>query len=468
MSSADAAALRGNRALFDRYRRGYINLVEVFFSKSAVLNLAPVEGEWVGYFIQSKAACLDTARYLHELGMHTVIYATSYGYHSLDDLEIAMRHPDWLAYNESGQPDGVHCEVRNEDAFRFAPKRPGPNVGCFDGVNFNWTNQGLLDYHIGQLIANQRMFGTDGVRYDGEPGAIWGKRDITGQPFPDAVGRAAERVRIVRHIRQRVNAAVPGYVFMFNAGSAVGLGNPVDVESGTLDPVLLPIVENGGSLCNEEMRQAYSALNRFHEWKKFADGVVSDVDLCRAAGGYAYALFPWTSTVHRNSSEVGYSILLAAGNHPWFCMPWLDAPSDPGGSHYPIQQELCAFATRFSAFLWGPRIERIRRPDEQVVVTSGRGQIWWRDFVHECEVGDRKYLVVHLLNAPPNRAIGVMGQPLPEPIPDVHVRFKLPVARVWAATARPGPLQYGEVQERSGEVLVPSLRLWTMVVAQLE
>lgn len=468
MTSAEPAALAGNHALFDRYKQGYINLVEVFFTKSAVLNLAPVEDEWVGYFVQSKAACRDAMQYLHGLGMKTAVYVTSYGYHSLDDLEIPMRHPEWLAYNEAGQPDGVHCEVRNEDAFRFAPKRPGPNVGCFDGVNFNWTNQALLDYHVGQLIANQRMFGIDAVRYDGEPGAIWGKRDITGKSFPDAAGRAAERVRIVRYIRAQVGKALPEYGFMFNAGTAVGTGNPVDVEKGTLDPALLPVVEKGGSLCDEEMRGAYQAINPFHEWKRFADAVVSDVDLARRAGGYAYVLFPWTSTVHRNSDEIGYSILLAAGDHPWFCMPWLDLKNDPGGSHYPVQRELFAFATRFSAFLWGPGVERVRKAEEAVEVSSDKGEIWWRNFVHRRSVGGKQYVIVHLLNAPPSKEIGVTEQALPEPVEAVRVRFKGAVKRAWVATARPGAggMAYGEAEVQDGEVRVGKLRVWTMVVAE--
>ena len=297
---------------------------------------------------------------------------------------------------------------------------------------------------------------------------------------------------MVRHIRTRVRQACPDYLFMWNTGCAVGPDKPVDLERGVLYPPLRVLVADGGALCDEEVRLAYSAINKYHEWKKFADCMVSDVDLTRPVGGHAYVLFPWVSSVHKNADELGYSILLAAGHHPWYGMPASDYQSNPGGSHYPVQKELFAFATRFSAMLWGRGIERVREPDKVVRVTSDKGQIWWRTFVHRRTLADgRQYLVVHLLNAPPTRTIGVIAQPLPDPIDHVRVRFAVPVKKVWTACARPGParpveappeiriwhgakvhehygpMRYGPAACANGLVTVPRLRVWTMVVAEL-
>ena len=146
--------------------------------------------------------------------------------------------------------------------------------------------------------------------------------------------------------------------------------------------------------------------------------------------------------------------------------------------------------------LWGKGIDRVREPETIVEVTTGQGEIWWKNFVHQRTLADgRKYLIVHLLNAPPNKGMGVTEQPLPEPIKNVQVQFKAPVKKIWTATARPGPakiitltkeerkgpnyrralthetygpMKYGEAKVvEAGKIVVPELRMWTMVVAEI-
>lgn len=475
-------------------RQGYSNIIEHFISESSVLDLAPdVDEIHGGAYWNSVTAIRAGIAEAQKYGIANVVYTTSYTSHGLADLEIPMRHPEWLAYNEYGQPDGVAVDVLQEDKRRTPIPRKIDNPGPFCSANFDWTNQELLDFHIDSLIANRNLVGMDGVRYDGHPGTIWAKYDINGKPLPTGEERLRETLRIVRHIRERITTAFPDYVWMFNAGTAVGGANPVDLEKGVLDPALVPVVENGGAMCDEEQRGAYSAYNRFHAWKAFADVMVSDVDLSRGGGGYAYCLFPWASTVHRNSDEIGYGIMLAAGSHPWFSYSNDEYANNPGGSHFPVQHELFAFATRFSAMLWGHGIERVRQADQVVQVASDKGEIWWKNFVHQRTLADgRKYLIVHLLNAPPNKEIGVTEQPLPDPIANVKVTFRAPVKKVWLCTARPGPartvsragqrkfhwsqadeyeamgpMQYGTTEVKEGAVTLPELRMWTMVVAEL-
>ena len=483
-TNSTGAFLRQIPRRMARIRSGYVNICEYYAAKSYSLNMAPEEDEWAGLFWQSKEALRRMIREGHRHGQKAVLYATSYGGHSIDDLDLPLRHPEWVTYNRLGQPDGAGIDVKNEDALRLVPKRNTHYPACMPSTRFNWMNQGLLDHHIDQLIANKKMFGMDGVRYDGEPGSQWGQFDVTGKPMPGPAERVRQHIRMIRHIRTRVRKAWPDYLFMWNAGKAVGEA-AVDLRHGVLAPALAALVADGGAMCNEEVRLAYAPHNAFHQWNAFADCMVSDVDLTRPAGGYAYVLFPWTSTVHRNTDEIGYSILLAAGHHPWYGMPVNDYKTDPGGTHYPVQKELFAFATRFSAMLWGHGIQRVREPEKVVTVASDKGQIWWRRFVHRRVLADgRAVLTVHLLNAPPTPGMGVLKQPLPDPIDRVRVRFAVPVKTVWLATARPGParqvkqgrkvhetcgpMQYGPVACTQGELVVPRLRVWTMVVAELD
>ncbi|MCG2659974.1 MAG: hypothetical protein L6437_07000, partial [Kiritimatiellae bacterium] len=90
--------------------------------------------------------------------------------------------------------------------------------------------------------------------------------------------------------------------------------------------------------------------------------------------------------------------------------------------------------------------------------------------------------------------------PLPAPIDNVTIQFKTPVKKVWFATARPGPVRvvnmspdelwkialtgfgvkrtatqewYGPMRcdpasPADGKVVLPQLRVWTMVVAEMQ
>ncbi|MCG2660951.1 MAG: hypothetical protein L6437_11990 [Kiritimatiellae bacterium] len=482
------------------HKKHYVNIGEYFVGKSHVWNLAPEEDEYPGgAYWESNTAVKTGIEEGHKYGIKSVIYVTSYSTHGLDDLEISLEHPEWLVYNKYGQPDNCGVNVKREETVRFPQYGVGPQPGCFCSCNYNWLNKEALDYHIDQLIANHKLVGMDGIRYDGEPCSPFvyhlGMLTVEGRKvMPDEETLAKERVRIVRYIRERVRKEIPTYLFMFNSGEAVGVHMPIDVENGVLHPSNKPIVEGGGALCNEEIRGAMSAANRFNNWKLYADVVVSDVDLTRAGGGYAYCLYPWPSTIHKNAEEIGYSLMLAAGDHPWFASTYDDKADGLGGSHYPIQKELFAFATRFSAMIWGRGIERIKKASEVVEVSAPTGVIWWKNFVHQRTLADgRKYVTVHLLNAPPNKGMGVVEQPLPEPIKNVQVLFKVPVKKVWIATARPGPakvitltkeemsgenwrrapsheeygpLKYSPVALEGGKLIVPELRMWTMIVAE--
>ncbi|MHB9024419.1 MAG: hypothetical protein ACYC7E_09620 [Armatimonadota bacterium] len=481
MTFGHEAFLRGVPAKILEFRRGYMNILEYFNGRSYSLNLAPDEEEYPSKFWISKKGLLAMAREARAHGMLGVSYVTSYGSYGIDEVDIALRHPEWVAYNDRGQPDSGY-NARGEELYRLrAQRETSYETDVMPSLNLNWLDGTLLEYHIDQLIANKAMFDMDGVRYDGEPGQIWGAFDVTGKPMPGPEVRAKERIRIVNRIKERVRKAYPDYLLMFNAGAAVGLEKMPDLENGVLDPQLRPLIVDGGALCDEEVRLACDAYNRFHEWKKYATLMVSDVDLTRKEGGFAYVIFPYPWSVHRNSTELGFSIMLAAGHHPWYAMPHNRDAKSPGGTHFPIQQELFAFATRYSALLWGRGIDRVRAPEETVTVSSPTGQIWWREYVHRRTLPDgRTYLIVHLLNAPPTKEIGVLTQPLPDPIRDVQVRFSVPVNTVWAATARPGPglpqpeggeacgpMRVETLPVTQGQAVLPDLRVWTMIVAEL-
>ncbi|MCG2661097.1 MAG: hypothetical protein L6437_12740 [Kiritimatiellae bacterium] len=489
----DEAHLKEYEHALFLHQASYVNIGEYFVGKSTALSLAPEgEDEYPGadYWNSNKAVKFSIDE-MHKRGLKGVVYVTSISTHGLDDLDYLIKHPEWIMYNEYGQPDNCYADVEREDKHRFPEKHMYPQPGPFCSVNINWMDKGLLDHHIDQLIANNKMFGMDGVRYDGHPGSQWGKLDVTGKLLPTGEERRKAQYSMIKHIKNRVKKSCPDYLFMFNHGV---VSDYIDAK-GELHPAAKEALADGGAWCDEELREANASYNRFNSWEEYTKCLMSDVDLARANGGYAYLLFPYTSTVHKNSDEIGYSIMFATGNHVWWGMPKYHFERDPGGCHYPIQKNLYAFATRFSAMLWGHGIERIKEPEGIVNVESDKGKIWWKQFVHRRKLKDgREYVIVHLINAPPNKNIGVTEQPLPEPIDNVKIKFKIPVKKAWLATARPGsdakeeqghiryestfysmdkkyenymPMQYGEASYADGVVTVPQLKVWTMVVGEV-
>ncbi|MCG2661725.1 MAG: hypothetical protein L6437_15945, partial [Kiritimatiellae bacterium] len=335
-------------------RAHYLNIGEWYPAKSSVWNLAPKEDEWSGGFWNSKKALQLGIQEAHKHGMKAVVYATAFAMYGLDPVDVSLRHPDWILYDKTGRPapEWTIVDVKTEDLLRSIETgavKDKYTPACFTSIFGNWMVPEHLDFHIDQLIANAKMFGMDGVRYDGHPGvpSIFNAAllNVEGRPVTTAENCDKEADRILKHIKQRIRKELPNYLFMYNAGCVF---RNVD-SSGNIKEGMQEVPRDNGAWCDEEFRGAYSSYNEFHEWKKYADLLVNDVDVMRKVGGHAYGLFPWASTIHKNAIELGYSIMLATGDHPWSADPEHDDTSYPGGSPYPIQKELYAFATRFSA-----------------------------------------------------------------------------------------------------------------------
>jgi hypothetical protein len=74
---------------------------------------------------------------------------------------------------------------------------------------------------------------------------------------------------------------------------------------------------------------------------------------------------------------------------------------------------------------------------------------------------------VHLINEPPSPTIEAKTQQLPAPISNIAVKFKVNVKKVWLASCTPD-VRYQQVPVENGTITVPELKIWTMVIAELE
>ena len=239
-------------------------------------------------------------------------------------------------------------------------------------------------------------------------------------------------------------------------------------NAGVKDADIAEICRDGGAPANEPIRESMETTSQYHTWKAFTQYMLNDADTARKLGGYAYDYLnpPFPGCVIPNVDRIQYPLLFAAGCHPWFSFPGRDLKVDHGGSHFPVQRDLFRLATRYSAVLWGHGIDRIRDATTTVEVTSPKGTVWWQDFVYARKLADgRMQWVVHLINEPPSQNIERNSQELPQPQADIPVKFKIPVAKVWALRAEPD-LEVKPLTVTNGAVTVPQLGIWTVLVAE--
>jgi len=207
-----------------------------------------------------------------------------------------------------------------------------------------------VDWGIRQLIESKRMFGWDGVRFDGHfvvPTAyVSGVLDLDGKPVP--AGDEGEKITAANtlYTKQQVFKVFPDYLFMYN-------GATYDAVHNRPLPDGVSMASQGGLVADESYRTYYEVVSAWNSWKSFAGRLVQEADRCRSLGGFAGGYMPPPWCVNPNADRIQYSLLFAAQNHPFFSFPALNRPADVGGTHFPIQKDLFRFVTRFSAFIWG-------------------------------------------------------------------------------------------------------------------
>ena len=446
-------------------REAYCNVMEFFaWCPDNFANLAPAEETWANSFYESKTALQRAVAAGHALGVKSLHYAAGYTW-SRPGYDLVRTNPEFAVYDAKGRPlAGGTLDVRSAD-FGAAPDlRAGYAVAgaCWQGAFFNFARRDTVDWGIRQLIASKRMFGWDGVRFDGHfvvPTAYAsGVLDLDGQPLP--TGDEAEKITAANtlYTKQQIFKVFPDYLFMYN-------GATYDAVHNRPTPDGVSMASQGGLVADESYRTYYAVVSAWNSWKSFAGRLVQEADRCRAHGGFAGGYMPPPWCVNPNADRIQYSLLFAAQNHPFFSFPAQDRATDVGGTHFPIQKDLFRFVTRFSAFIWGREQERVPEPDRLVAVSTA-GKVWWKDFVYERKRADgRDFLIVQLINEPPSELIQAEKQALPAPLTDVTVQFKQPIKRAWVAAPEP-QLTCEHADVTNGVVKVPRLGVWTMVVAE--
>jgi hypothetical protein len=137
----------------------------------------------------------------HKVGIGYAVYSNIWGGDGPPAFEMIRARPDW------GWPGGFCVEWLDRwDRNTMGTGKPGPGMHVWPSTGINYANPEPFRHHGRELIAANRMFGWDAVRYDSH--AI-----------------SAENARVVDIVKQVVRAEVPAFQFGYNSSVPMGVAD---------------------------------------------------------------------------------------------------------------------------------------------------------------------------------------------------------------------------------------------------
>jgi hypothetical protein len=417
-----------------QYRSTYGNFIEKFaWGPSDFDELTPDEDRWwagqTGYN-ESKTNIRAMIDAFHAQGLKVVTYGKAAA-GGIAGFEKLRRNPDPASYtNGRFLSDNYDVAVLDYHAALGPPKIgedrmvPGSpqemekagyaGVGRFQPFTQSldwcsiWYDCGdprVAAAGINELAGSAKMFGFDGVRFDGE---FWVGRtqrlDGTWN-LPETTNFETASVSLVKQMKATCWAAKPSYLFGYNTCTDITWS----VGRNNVPQAFREKCKDGGLVANE----AY-AFPGDVPWMDYCKRVRREAELSRYYGGY-YATYGFN---RGGGNLYNYIYQYALRAHvmnpitgPW---PWVNRS-----------------ATRFGRLLWDDNLTTWYDAAKSVKVT-GSTSLAWEEFaaVGDAPDGGTRY-IIHLFN-PPDSATVFGKQQLPSaPAKDVTVTFLGKVKNAW-------------------------------------
>jgi hypothetical protein len=373
----------------------------------------------------------------HDEGLCGTFYANLWGGSGPPSMEVMRRHPEWFGnanYNTSVLNDWDLMGPSGMDMADHKVRAPGIATWCFTQLYID-PPAAAFKAHADEMVASQKMFGWDGVRYDSFYSRQWS-------------------VRAMRQIRAQLDRESPGFGFGYNSFAWN------DYKSGGLEDM----VRGGQMIMAEGIR-----VENSRSFAAFLKEMLSWREVIWAYGGQGPGMLFRDSTDEEAMTPVGIdyqaSLILAAGGHFYY---------------NPVKSELgqyARFALRFSEFIYDNRMRPLKDPGQVVSLEKPERFLLWQEMARTVDLGGSRHrLVMHIVNTPAE------GDPFkdktmkaPAPVRDLPVTVHLPagakVNGVWSLAAVPDAVQTELKSELKGADLVfsvPEIRFWTAVVVDFE
>lgn len=198
---------------------------------------------------------------------------------------------------------------------------------------------------IGELVGSARMFGFDGVRFDGEFWAGRYQRLDGSWNVPEKWNAEAANVALVQRMKKECWAVKPGYLFGYNAGTDITWSIPLD----NVPAAFREKCKDDGLIANEAM-----AFPGDVPWQQYCRAVRREAEIVRYYGGH-YATYAF----NRSANNL-YNCILQYGLRAHL----MNAYMGPGW------EWVTRSATRFSRLLWDDSLTTWRGASEALQVSG--------------------------------------------------------------------------------------------------
>jgi len=430
-------------AVPDECRRLGVNMLELFFWSPCdwSLHVPRTDRWWSGQtsYAEDKATLTELIRRAHAHGIRMLMYASGnpagpFGW------EMAYRQPEWFLNGNGDLPrlEPKHVEaLDNWNDPEWRKQHPG-NPGWLR-VPVDLRNPEALDYGIRAILDGAEAFDWDGVRFDGhytisafDPLSTWN----------------------MRRLKETVARERPGFELGFNYGRA-----PEWREGWTHE--MREAMAGGGMYLQEGIRAWHKDRTKYTSWSDYATNELRIAKRVQSLGGYYYCMW---ETERLPPAEAFYKAVygLIAGGHPAiFTAERVPHCSDWG-----------RFLTRWSRFLWDRHLRTLDVTDTVTVEPDDR--LSWRPLVQELiDSPTRRFVVLHLVNPPPEDAI---DKPVfPPAAGPVTVSGRLAAGETLrrAVIVSPQATPFArplEIDMAAGRfrTAIADPQLWSMVILELE
>jgi hypothetical protein len=461
-------------------RRGYAGVAEIYnWPRNSLFDMTPETDWYLGgpyYFISWSREYLKAyIAEAHRNGMGVVSWAQA-----MIEISDAMEYPEYLQYTAEGHFHSDRHLIFQDGAQQTqGVLPPGPVENMAVSVNFGIPE---VSRRWGEeMAASCRMFGWDGVRFDGpaprfvpgqvadplkwKPGDTGNYFDFEGnsltRPASDEVDTAS-----LRNMSTWLDEARKGNP-KFELGMNIGHGINEDPDSGVDERTALWQWPKSLAYAGEQqpMWLHEGALGITHpEWNTWDTWAKKLMQLFRATQklggvctvGHLRGLPPGPDRARSYTA-------FASGHRLAYT----------GSQEHQLQGNekfhAAEFAVRFGEFLFAPDYELLPAGQEDVAV-SGHERLLWQDFVRRRTIdGGQTEWVVHIVNRPQSDLIAV-NDPFPPVREETKVNFPdeigQRVAGAWALLPQPPravPLNH-RIEGDTVVVEVPKIDAFASVV----
>ena len=529
-----------------RRQKGYCTKVEMGRMPEELLYMAPAEPMWIDNqagWVVSKHEMRYAVTALKKHGIGVVLYLSPYAWGGPYLMKLIREKPEWFIFHAPGTSENLE-NIQDAHNRNIYEKRAGdfhvnyqpdamerlarfweslvqsgyngyvdPDSPGWQGTEADWVrykaywkrmesdvaklniplSKGsimpnhklpeVVDHVANQIIASVKMFGWDGIRWDGRMGVYTADfawpyvpyYDFWGNPLNTTVEEAIEQtLAIFRRLKFKVAKKLPNLVWGYNYSSWSELNRDLRLTE--------EMCRDGGWMLNE-FSQWYNRLEvpwddirskkePYNIWRNFYSVISDEGELVTKLGGHYH---PYIGGWKYPPDDIyGGIVSLATRGHPVVSSGYLNSCFPTGNRNQ--------FAVRFGRFVYDNNLRRVDQPEEIVSITSDE-PIWWKKSVYRLSSKEEDHLVIHLINPPV--AEEIEGDPscsFRDPVKNVVVEVELPEnstkVDAWAlsceswtwgkkAKSQAVPLKI-DISKGKASATIPQVLFWKMVVVKFE